>query len=84
MLLTGAQHQLLSSHELTFTLHSCLPSCPENLSRWQDINQAYVRLPCVLDTPSKRRRKEVRRSSTAGTCVRVEHLLCACQGRLVS
>lgn len=30
------------------------------LCRWQDINQAYVRLPCVLDTPSKRRRKEVR------------------------
>ncbi|KAI7838490.1 hypothetical protein COHA_007752 [Chlorella ohadii] len=26
--------------------------------KWQDINQAYVRLPCVLDTPSKRRRKE--------------------------
>lgn len=28
--------------------------------KWQHLNTAYVRLPCVLDTPSKRRRKEVR------------------------
>lgn len=27
--------------------------------KWQSLNEAYVRLPCVLDTPSKRRRKEV-------------------------
>ena len=27
--------------------------------KWQAINEAYVRLPCVLDTPSKKRRKEV-------------------------
>lgn len=26
--------------------------------KWQSLNEAYVRLPCVLDTPSKRRRKE--------------------------
>ena len=36
--------------------------CPMlvHVRRWQDLNQAYVKLPCVLDTPSKRRRKEVR------------------------
>jgi hypothetical protein len=27
--------------------------------KWQSINEAYVRLPCVLDTPSKLRRKQV-------------------------
>ena len=27
--------------------------------KWQSLNEAYVRLPCVLDTPSKKRRKEV-------------------------
>ncbi|KAL4447703.1 hypothetical protein ABPG75_004922 [Micractinium tetrahymenae] len=26
--------------------------------KWQSLNEVYVRLPCVLDTPSKRRRKE--------------------------
>jgi hypothetical protein len=29
--------------------------------KWQSVNEAYVRLPCVLDTPSKKRRKEVGR-----------------------
>lgn len=31
--------------------------------KWQSLNEAYVRLPCVLDTPSKRRRKEARRAA---------------------
>ena len=44
---------------LLFIPASSLPG-PPTVRRWQDINQAYVRLPCVLDTPSKRRRKEVR------------------------
>ncbi|GAB4821305.1 hypothetical protein N2152v2_008351 [Parachlorella kessleri] len=26
--------------------------------KWQSVNEAYQRLPCVLDTPSKKRRKE--------------------------
>lgn len=29
--------------------------------KWQSLNEAYVRLPCVMDTPSKKRRKEVGR-----------------------
>ena len=27
--------------------------------KWQSLNEAYLRLPCVVDTPSKKRRKEV-------------------------
>lgn len=42
---------------------------PLTLCRWQDINQAYVRLPCVMDTPSKKRRKEVRPFCAAGSAV---------------
>lgn len=30
-------------------------------AKWRSINEAYGRLPCVLDTPSTRRRKEVGR-----------------------
>ena len=40
--------------------------------KWASLNEAYQRLPCVLDTPSKKRRKEVRQSSRgrAGCCKR--------------
>lgn len=34
--------------------------------KWQSLNEAYVRLPCVLDTPSKRRRKEASRGPGRG------------------
>lgn len=51
--------------------------------KWQSINEAYVRLPCVLDTPSKRRRKEVGgRRSGAGVIVVAETLPASARLRL--
>lgn len=32
--------------------------------KWQSLNEAYVRLPCVTDTPSKKRRKEASRGGS--------------------
>lgn len=35
--------------------------------KWGAVHAAYQRLPCVVDTPSKRRRKEVRARCSRAT-----------------
>lgn len=51
--------QVLQGEELAGLVHSLK-------LKWQSLNKAYVRLPCVVDTPSKRRRKEASRGAHKG------------------
>lgn len=54
--------------------------------KWQSVNEAYQRLPMVLDTPSKKRRKEVRKAKpcqaaesgrTVTRCASADHSIAA-------